>query len=277
MLWAVHWRQWTWQQKMPQRMTLTWTLSVSKTKVSKGTNRSVRSYFMNQNCDGTHCMLNTFWLYGASLCSQVCRAVTRHPFQMPIYRATLGMRWEMSCCTHACRVMWCPVGTGPSACCVTAVGSGMDWWRYVSEVRSTLCQRAGQKWNKADRERDPPFAHRLQRLELWPRLRTSLRSTFLLLAPCCEITGARFLAFGKQSPSCASGWKWQRWYLSVTYHRVAQFLAKGEGAKVCGSRAPGLWLWLANIVIVLFVLLNWGLVRWFKTQQSLYAPDCINT
>lgn len=143
----------------------------------------------------------------------MCRVVTHHPFQMPIYRATLGMRWEMSCCTPVCRVMWCPVGTEPSACCVTAVESGMDWWRYVSEVTR------------------PPFAHHLQRLELWPRLWTSLRSTFLLLAPCCEITGARFQAFGKQSPSCASGWKWQRWYLSVTYHSVAQFLAKGEGAK----------------------------------------------
>lgn len=130
---------------------------------------------------------------------------------------------------------------------------------------------AGRTEMERGRQRTKPpfFGHHLQRLELWPRLWTSLRSTVLLLAPCCEITGARFLAFGRQSPSCALGWKWQWWYLSVTYHSVAQFLAEGEGAEVCGCRAPGLWLWLANIVLVLFVPLNLAVVRWFKTQQRL--------
>lgn len=76
-----------------------------------------------------------FKLHLCVCCCQVCHVVTHHPFLMPVYRGTLGMRWEMSCSTHVSQVMQCPEDTEPSAYFVTAVESGMDWWRYVVKVR----------------------------------------------------------------------------------------------------------------------------------------------
>lgn len=46
-LWAVHWKQWMWEQKTQQRTLYTWTLSVSKTEVSKDTNTRMHSWVTN--------------------------------------------------------------------------------------------------------------------------------------------------------------------------------------------------------------------------------------
>lgn len=84
-------------------------------------------------------------------CWQQSHVETLHPFLMHACRVTLALRWAMSCCTHVCQVTWCPVDKVPSACCVTAAGSGMEWCRCVLEVRrclnwTELTWRAGQTW-----------------------------------------------------------------------------------------------------------------------------------
>lgn len=86
---------------------------------------------------------------------QTCHAETLHPFLMHVCRVTLGLIWAMSCCTRVCQVMWCPVDKVPSACCVTAAGSGMDWCRFVSKVR-----RRGRK-------RTPPLSLLLSKALSW--------------------------------------------------------------------------------------------------------------
>lgn len=48
MLRAAHWKQWMWEQKMPQRTLHTWTPSVSKTEVSTtNKHRYMHSYFIS--------------------------------------------------------------------------------------------------------------------------------------------------------------------------------------------------------------------------------------
>lgn len=136
--------------------------------------------------------------------------VTHHPSQMPVCRGTRDMRWEMSCCTPVCRVMQCPVGTKPSACCVTAAGSGTEWWRHVSEVRTPF-NKSPQRIGRKAKARGPIL------LLLFKRFKRLL---------FCYVTGTWFVALRKHSPRCQLRWKRQLWYLSVTYHSVSQFMGR---------------------------------------------------
>ena len=83
---------------------------------------------------------------------------THHPSQMPVCRGIQDTRLGTSCCTRVCRVLSCQVGTKPSACCVTAAGSGTEWWRYASKVRRHFNKSQTQKidWASFNLQQEGP-------------------------------------------------------------------------------------------------------------------------